>query len=245
VNQETLMALVDDCDKAKCVEPLKDRAEDRTLELERLGFKSLAQKMMDKVTMREKLQKIHKYCYVKITDKKIKKFLYAKAEQYNKEHEKKEKETMIDSGGLTRSLVDSAWRSSGSDYERARDTYFQLRQEMTRDMDRLVMHPWSSLNLDYGDSSFRAGTCDRQSNRNGTIGFYEWKETPIESYETVPPDSVLKVMSEHKSRNLFDSFTIASVNAVHDPLLLGRLRECDDRYFISQWGNDVALDDVI
>ena len=89
-------------------------------------------------------------------------------------------------------------------------------------------------------------TCDYDKYDPKTIGRFEWKEERVEDYEGLPPAPVIKTFKEHKTRKVFDYFTIASVNDIPDPLLLGRINGDDDnRWFIAQWGKDVCLDDLI
>jgi hypothetical protein len=89
-------------------------------------------------------------------------------------------------------------------------------------------------------------TCDYDKYDPETIGRFEWKEERVEDYEGLPPAPVIETFKEHKARKVFDYFTIASVNSVPDPLLLGRIDGDDDnRWFIAQWGADVCLDDLI
>lgn len=103
--------------------------------------------------------------------------------------------------------------------------------------------PWSNS----GDScSIYERTCDYDKSDPETIGRFEWKEERVEDYDGLPPAPVIETFKEHKARKVFDYFTIASVNSVPDPLLLGRIDGDDDnRWFIAQWGEDVCLDDVI
>ncbi|GAF68945.1 unnamed protein product [marine sediment metagenome] len=93
--------------------------------------------------------------------------------------------------------------------------------------------------------TFREVTCDYNDTKEGTIGKYEWEEIPISEYSSLPPKGVLEELNKQRKLNCFDYFTIASVNAVKDPLLLGRLNGSADRYFLAQWGEDISLDDVI
>lgn len=90
-----------------------------------------------------------------------------------------------------------------------------------------------------------ASTIHASSLADGTIGRYAWTEVPVETYKGIPPKDVLVKMAEHKARNIFDYFTVGSVNAVKDPLLMGRVDGLDARFFLAQWGDDVSLDDVI
>jgi len=89
-------------------------------------------------------------------------------------------------------------------------------------------------------------TCDYDKLDPKTIGRFEWKEERVEDYDGLPPVAVLETFKEHKAREVFDYFTIASVNSIPDPLLLGRIDGDDDnRWFIDNWGTDVCLDDLI
>lgn len=77
------------------------------------------------------------------------------------------------------------------------------------------------------------------------IGIFAWEETAIEDYAGIPPDNVLSRFEEVAAKKVFDYFTIGTVQAVKDPLLMGRVKGVEDRFFIAQWGDDVSLDDVI
>ena len=99
--------------------------------------------------------------------------------------------------------------------------------------------------VDRSSETITRKTVDVGSFKEGTIGRYVWTETRVEKYTSVPPQEVLDTFDAHKKRNVFDYYTIASVNAVKDPLLLGRVDGRSERWFIAQWGEDVNLDDVI
>jgi len=81
------------------------------------------------------------------------------------------------------------------------------------------------------------------------------KIMPLEHYEDVPPDTVLVNLEKAQSlkvagESVFDSFEIAFVaNAVDvkmpDPILFGRIKGCEDRFFIDQWDDDVKIDDIL
>ncbi len=107
------------------------------------------------------------------------------------------------------------------------------------------------MRQDYTDNTeamptFVEKTCDYDLTKEGTIGKFEWTEVPVEEYEGLPPKRVLETFKKHKERKVFDYFTIASVEGIKDPLLLGRLNgERSKRWFIAQWGIDVSLDDLI
>lgn len=75
-----------------------------------------------------------------------------------------------------------------------------------------------------------------------------WKRldfTPIESYPNVPPLEVLETLAIAVGRECFDSFEVAYIAAVKDPILFGRIKCCDDRFFIDQWDDDVKITDLL
>lgn len=95
----------------------------------------------------------------------------------------------------------------------------------------------------YGEDCSIAYTIHRSFTRG--VGYFKWEEVATEQYAGIPPESVLARFEDVQRKKLFDSYTVATVGAVKDPLLLGRILGCDDRFFIAQWGDDVSLDDVI
>ena len=95
------------------------------------------------------------------------------------------------------------------------------------------------------EAYYEIPTVDISRTAPGTIGRFAWREELIRNYDGVPPEPVLAKLAEVKKLNLFDEFTVATVETVHDPLLLGYMKGNDNRWFIAQWGDDVCLDDVI
>lgn len=69
--------------------------------------------------------------------------------------------------------------------------------------------------------------------------------TPMEIYEKAPPENVLQALEEAHRQKCFDSFEVAHIIDVEDPILFGRINECPDRFFISQWDDDVKIEDLI
>ncbi len=69
--------------------------------------------------------------------------------------------------------------------------------------------------------------------------------TPIEQYATVPPDDVLQALEVAQDRKCFDSFEVAYIKNVKDPLLFGLVKGTPNRFFIAQWDNDVSIDDLL
>lgn len=88
-------------------------------------------------------------------------------------------------------------------------------------------------------------TNDYHKTEEGTIGKFWWDEKNIDQYTSCPPKEILEKLKIHKERNVFDYFTIATVKHISDPLLLGRISNVQDRFFIAQWGEDIQLDDII
>lgn len=76
----------------------------------------------------------------------------------------------------------------------------------------------------------------------------EWKElafTPLESYEKTPPSHVLDNLEKAMNRKCFDSFSIAHIVKVKDPILFGFVKGCSDAFFIDQWDDDVKISDIL
>lgn len=88
-----------------------------------------------------------------------------------------------------------------------------------------------------------AFTCDYY--KGGEIGRFIWKETPIQDYAGIPPTHVLDALE--KAKPDFDEIYVAEVVNLPDPILIGKLKDRIEGYYIpnSQWGNDVCLDDIV
>lgn len=76
-------------------------------------------------------------------------------------------------------------------------------------------------------------------------GYHVLDFTPISAYEGVPPAEVLTALEEAHAHKCFDSYEVAYIKKVDDPLLFGRIDGCADRFFISQWDNDVKITDIL
>lgn len=71
---------------------------------------------------------------------------------------------------------------------------------------------------------------------------------PVEQYAKMPPSDVLMAVKAAKDRAIFDTFEVAAIETtreVHDPIVFGRITDCGDRFFVSQWGEDVKITDLI
>jgi hypothetical protein len=70
----------------------------------------------------------------------------------------------------------------------------------------------------------------------------------LEDYEEVPPPDCLLDLKKAKDMNCFDSFEVAKVETVEvrpDPIIFGRINNCVDRFFITQWDDDVKIEDIL
>lgn len=70
----------------------------------------------------------------------------------------------------------------------------------------------------------------------------------IAEYGEVPPVEVLGKVKEAMALKCFDYFEVAKVETVQvrpDPIIFGRIKGCDDRFFVAQWDNDVKIEDIL
>lgn len=238
-----LMELVNGCGVAKSADTSKvSSAQETAALLESLGFTQAASTLKMRVNPIIKKAEISAQGYIEITPEKIQEFLNRKAKEYDRKRSSAwhPSETM----DAMRSYFATYTTTSGSTaqaYEQLRNVYYGAVADP---------HP-QGLTLGSGaygvsvatDETFRARTVDY--NNGGEIGQYVWTEVPVESDAGIPPMEVLRKFGEEKLKKVFEFFTVASVNAIKDPLLLGRIHGSGSRYFIAQWGDDVSLDDVI
>jgi hypothetical protein len=71
---------------------------------------------------------------------------------------------------------------------------------------------------------------------------------PLAQYTEVPPARVLADLENAKADKCFDTFEVAKIDwirQVEDPILFGRINGCDDLFFISQWDDDVKIEDIL
>ena len=69
--------------------------------------------------------------------------------------------------------------------------------------------------------------------------------TGIEEYDKVPPTDVLDALEKAQEIGCFDSYEVAHIAEVKDPILFGRITDCPDRFFIAQWDDDVRIEDIL
>ncbi len=72
----------------------------------------------------------------------------------------------------------------------------------------------------------------------------------IEDYDETPPDACLDAIIKAKETKLFDRFELAKLVWTHeekikDPIVFGRIEGISDRFFITQWDDDISLKDII
>jgi hypothetical protein len=68
----------------------------------------------------------------------------------------------------------------------------------------------------------------------------------IKDYDKLPPDDVLQSLQVAKDDDIFDSFEIAYIRKVKDPILFGAIDDFKNlHFFIAQWGDDVKIEDII
>lgn len=217
---------------------------DRLVELQRLGFHAIATKQLDELARKDKLTLAVRSGYVRIPEANIEAFLNRKVELYDRQfaHEPKLTEEQIARQNFANIFNPTRRIQTGA---------------LNLTIDNMVDLGFSAtglvVNLSAGRQSRQVSknsitissdhTCHFYKNEG--IGKFVWTETPIADYEGIPPRHALEALKAAQEKAVFDYFTIASVNAVQDPLLLGRINDNDDRFFIAQWDTDVCLDDLI
>ncbi len=68
----------------------------------------------------------------------------------------------------------------------------------------------------------------------------------IKDYDKVPPDHVLESLQTARKKECFDSFHVAFIRKVKDPILFGKIDDFKNlHFFIDQWGDDVKIEDII
>ena len=74
----------------------------------------------------------------------------------------------------------------------------------------------------------------------------ELRVVEIKDYDKVPPDHVLESLKDAQAKKCFDSFHIAFIRRVKDPILFGKIDDFKNLYFyIDQWGDDVKIEEII
>lgn len=219
---------------------------DRARKLGALGFVRVAGDLTHKVLLAEKLECIVREKYPVITPAKIKGFLERKAMAYN--------EDLVRRFGTRKNTY-----ASHVDHLLSNSMERMMRYMDDKIFDNVSTTPWQTLSrpieftaiareVDLPEptpADFTVMTRDFLSPSKDRIAGFSWTEVRVADYPAIPPDNALAALKVAQAKEIFHYFTIASVNAVKDPLLLGRLEGSEDRFYLAAWGEDVALDDVI
>lgn len=236
-NEKGLMELVETCGKFEVKNMSFDKVgltkkQDR---MTKLGFKRVGVEMIHKISEKDRLVKLAEHSYIVVRPQDIRNFLSKKVLEYNKLHPevKKSRESsgLFGSSGWT-VLADRVVSAMNGDVRIDHNT------------DHIAQRPDAKTEIDKS-IIFVAPTNDYNNTEKGTIGQYRWTETPIADYKALPPDDALKALEKDQMRGLMDEYTIASVSEIKDPILFGRIKGHEERFFITQWGDDVNLDDLI
>lgn len=245
--KETLMELVNEGTLLEPREFSAEKSREAINRIKSLGFVTAIKDSETRILIKEKEAKISQYSYLAFDAKKIQGFLNRKAEEYNKKIPKQKKKEEAASAHYFMSrnyglqtvyynmpTAADQWTVTTSNtlYDSSIPQQVALYQDM--------LQKSTSRR-----SSFQARTDHYSSSEPNTIGRYCWNEVPVEEYKGVPPENVLDTFADHRGRELFDFYTVAEVEGIRDPLLLGRLDGSELRYFIAQWDEDVNIDDII
>lgn len=261
---DNLLELVGDCTVLKFTDNKEAEKLEEVIKLRSLGFKKIADDMENELQHKVKLKRISELGYIEITDEAIKKFLKRKAENYNKKHQKDDRvEPRITRSNLMDVFNSMLPRGSALEGHWEIPVIEPYRELLARQMAQMTHSDYHApYGLTFGQSiaddwygipnsaraknaTFSEKTCDFYSSEEGKIGQYLWTELKIEDYKTIPPKEILERLKEEQNKNVFDYFTIASVEGIKDPVLLGKINNYNGRFFISQWGTDVTLDDLV
>ena len=70
----------------------------------------------------------------------------------------------------------------------------------------------------------------------------------LAEYGEIPPPDCLLDLKTAKDMACFDSFEVAKVETVEvrpDPIIFGCIDNCEDKFFVTQWDADVAIEDIL
>lgn len=71
---------------------------------------------------------------------------------------------------------------------------------------------------------------------------------PLEKYEMIPSATALNALEATQIRGIFDFFSVCKIDWVEeikDPIIFGQIEGCEDYFFISQWDDDVRIEEII
>lgn len=83
-------------------------------------------------------------------------------------------------------------------------------------------------------------------------GWYDSYDTlkfiPLKEYGEVPPPDCLMDLKNAKDMGCFDYYEVAKVETVEhrpDPIIFGCIKGCVDKFYITQWDDDVKIEDIL
>jgi hypothetical protein len=102
--------------------------------------------------------------------------------------------------------------------------------------------------IDEFNRRLRAKTERRSQSGSWAVEWDQLSFTPLDRYPDAPPSDVLDALELADSRKCFDSFEIAHIVKevkMPDPILFGCIQGCSDKFYIAQWLDDVAIEDIL
>lgn len=72
--------------------------------------------------------------------------------------------------------------------------------------------------------------------------------TALENYNKIPPMMVLDAIDAANDKACFDRYEVADIESVKelpDPIVFGVIDGCSDKFFITQWDDDVKIEDIL
>ncbi len=68
----------------------------------------------------------------------------------------------------------------------------------------------------------------------------------MKDYKRLPPDHVLESLKKAQDSKIFDTFHVAYIVKVKDPILFAKIKVFPNLYFfIDQWGDDVTFEEIL
>lgn len=89
---------------------------------------------------------------------------------------------------------------------------------------------------------------EQVTDEKGVRIYKQLRFTALESYPKIPPDHVLAALMQAKEVGCFDTFEVVdleTITVLPDPLLLGCITGSEDKFYITQWDDDVKIQDIL
>jgi hypothetical protein len=78
-----------------------------------------------------------------------------------------------------------------------------------------------------------------------SITEYQGNPKAGEAKDRIIPDNVLDELDTAEERQLFDDYAVLWAENIPDPLLLGKVDDCEDYFLIAEWGNDITFEQLM